>query len=270
MLKIDPNSNTLLALGSRTLEPASLFERHSVTDLIANSPEVFFADLGRALFLLARDAPLGGKTARRADLLLIDPEGRLYVGRLQHGKASIDLVEALEDAGRVASWGPRQVLSLLDDRRRELLRTFLQAPIERINAEQGLLLLAEEFDLDTLSAAGWLKARYGVRIDCYQLRLASDSTTQIDYLDCQDLSDQVDEVYRSRKGGQPDGAPWPATIVPDISDSPAPEHRGAGGTRARGDGPASPAGRGDSNFRACAARRTGAGARRSRPGRRGG
>lgn len=223
MLKIDPNSRSLLSLGRRTLEPAPLFGRYPVADLIANSSDVFFADLGRAFFLLGRDVPVDSTGARRADLLLADPEGRLFIGRLQHNDRPVDLVEALEDAGRVTSWGPQRILGGLDAERRELFqKAFLQVPLDRLNAEQGVLLLAESYDLDTLAAAGWLRARYGVRIDCYQLRLSKDSLTQIDYLSCHDLSGQASRVYQRRKSSEPDGAPWPARAVPDISDR-APE-----------------------------------------------
>jgi hypothetical protein len=223
MLKIDPHSNTLLSLGRRTLQAAPLFERYSVSDLVANSPDVFFADLGRAFFFLGRSVLVSQKTGRRADLLLLDPEGRIYIGRLQEGKQRVDLVDALEDAGCVSHWGPERILALLDEERREMLeRAFLKAPLDRINHEQGVLLLAESYDLDTMASAGWLKARYGVRIDCYQLRLATDSLTQIEYLSCQDLNRHVDRVYQRRKSAEPDGAPWPAAAVPDISDGPRP------------------------------------------------
>ena len=220
MLKIDPHSNTLLSLGRRTLQPASLFDRHPVADLIANSADVFFADLGRAFFFLGRDVPISA-SGRRADLILLDPEGRLYVARLQRGSKRIDLVDALEDAGCVSTWGLRRILDLLDPERRELLeKAFLQAPLSRINKEQGVLLLGESFDLETLASAGWLKSSYGVKIDCYQLKLATDSLTNIEYLSCLDLSRQVNRVYQRRKSGEPHGAPWPAEAVPDISDRP--------------------------------------------------
>ena len=220
MLKIDPHSKTLLSLGRRTLEPAPLFERHAVAALVANSADVFFAEMGRAFFLVAADTPLGAG-ARRADLLLLDPDGRLYVVRLQRGDERIDLVEALEDAACVSTWSPDRVLSLLDPERREMLElAFLKAPRARINKEQGILLLAESYDLDTLASAGWLRSRYGVRIDCYQLRLTTDSLTNIEYLSCVDLSKQVSRVHQRRESGEPGGAPWPAEAVPDISDRP--------------------------------------------------
>ena len=221
MLKIDPDSKTLLALGRRTLEPGSLFAQRPVADLIANSSDVFFRELDRRLFLVGRDISLGGTASRRADLLMLDPEGRLVVGRLQHGNDSIDLVEALEDTGRLASWGHDRILALLRaERRAELQQQFLKVPVGQINSEQGLLLLAESYNLDTLSGAGWLKARYGVRIDCFRLRLATDSMTQLEYLSCQDLSSEIDRIYQSRKSSEPDEAPWPAEAVPDISDAP--------------------------------------------------
>jgi hypothetical protein len=221
MLKIDPHSKTLLSLGRRTLEPAPLFERHAVADLLANSADIFFAEMGRAFFLVAANAPLGATGARRADLLLLDPDGRLYVVRLQRGDERIDLVEALEDAACVSTWSPDRVLALLDPERREMLElAFLKAPRARINKEQGILLLAESYDLDTLASAGWLRSRYGVRIDCYQLRLTTDSLTNIEYLSCVDLSKQVSRVYQRRESGEPGGAPWPAEAVPDISDRP--------------------------------------------------
>ncbi|MCB1020218.1 MAG: hypothetical protein KDC27_09830 [Acidobacteria bacterium] len=237
MLKIDPHSKKFLSLGRRTLEPVSLFERYPVRELIANSADVFFADLGRALFLLGQDVPLND-AGRRADFMLCDPEGRLYVARLQHGRTAIDLIEALEDAGLVSDWKPDAILRMLDDERRELFqRAFLKVPLAKLNAEQGVLLLAEAYNLETLASAGWLRERYGVRIDCYQLRLAADSLTQIEYLSCQDLSKFIYRIYQRQLLGDLKGAPWPsalvpnapvvadapvvpdATVVPDISDS---------------------------------------------------
>ncbi|MEZ5391822.1 MAG: hypothetical protein R2724_02855 [Bryobacterales bacterium] len=226
MLKIDPHSKRFLALGRRTLDAVPLFERHPVRELIANSADVFFADLGRALFLLGQDVPLNA-AGRRADFLLADPDGRLFVARLQQGRTPIDLIEVLEDAGLVSDWQPNTVLKMLDEERRELfLRAFLKAPVEKLNAEQGVLLLAETYDLETLASAGWLRERYGVRIDCYQLRLASDSLTQIEYVSCQDLSKFIHRIYQRQMRGELKGAPWPTalvpdkTVVPDISDTP--------------------------------------------------
>jgi hypothetical protein len=220
MLKIDPHSKTLLSLGRRTLQPASLFDRYPVADFIANSADVFFADLGRAFFLVGRDVPVSA-AGRRADLLLLDPEGRLFVARLQRGRKRIDLVDALEDAGCVSSWSSQRILTLLNAERREMLeKAFLKTPLNRINQEQGVLLLGESFDLETLASAGWLKTRYGVRIDCYQLKLATDSLTRIEYLSCQDLTRQVNRVYQRRQSVEPAGAPWPVEAVPDISDGP--------------------------------------------------
>ncbi len=229
MLKIDSRSKSFLSLGRRTLEAVPLFGRHRLAEFVANSPDVFFADLGRALFLLERGVAVDEAGARRADLLLIDPQGRLCVARLQRADEPIDLVEALEDAGCIAEWRSDRVLALLDDERKELLqRAFLEVPVEHVNREQGVLLLAEEYDLDTLATAGWLKARYGVRIDCYKLRLVSDSITQIEYLSCRDLSREIDRIYGSRRNGDPDGAPWPSEATsepkrePDYPEPPPP------------------------------------------------
>jgi hypothetical protein len=226
MLKIDSQSKTLHSLGRRRLQPAPLFDRFPVAELVANSPDVFFADLGRALFLISANVPVTYDGDRRADLLLLDPDGRLYVGRFQHGNEKIDLVDALEDAGCIAGWRPERVLALLDEGRRETLgQAFLRAPVERINQEQGILLLAESFDADVLASAGWLKARYGVHIDCYQLRSAVDALTSIEYLSSIDLAPQVDRIYQRRKSADADEAPWPAEAVPDISDGPFPPEK---------------------------------------------
>ncbi len=213
MLRVDPHTKTLAPLSRRTLQPVSVLHRYSLADLIAGNPRDFFADLGLSIEILssAFELPSGKRI-----LLAADPDGRTYVVATQQKSHGLDLIEPLEDASQVALWSARQLLERLPLERRNAIRAFLNAPADNLNQEQGVLLVGESFDLETLSAAGWLRRRYDVHILCFRARMAVEPVTGEEFLACRDLSDEVERIYQQQKSDEDDGAPWP-TIDPDAA-----------------------------------------------------
>jgi len=219
MLRIDPHTKTLAPLGRRTLQPVSVLKRYALADLIAGNPRDFFADLGLSIEMLSADFELA---SGRRILLAADPDGRTYVIATQHKSHGLDLIEPLEDASQVARCSGRQLLERLPLERRNAIRAFLQTPADNLNQEQGVLLVGESFDLETLAAAGWLRRRYNVHILCFRARMAVEPVTGEEFLACRDLSEEVERLYLQQQSGEDDGAPWP-TIDPDAAIRPQSE-----------------------------------------------
>lgn len=217
MLRVDPHTKILAPLGRRTLRPVSVLQRYSLADLIAGNPSDFFGDLSLPIQMLATDLEL--PSGRRV-MLAADSEGRTYVVSTQRKNHGLDLIEPLEDASQVARWSGRKLFESLPQERRNAIRAFLEAPVDNLNQEQGVLLVGESFDLETLSAAGWLRRRYGVSILCFRARMAVEPVTGEEFLACRDLSEEVERIYLQQKSDESDGAPWP-TIDPDAAVSQA-------------------------------------------------
>lgn len=219
MLRVDPQTKQLTPLGRRTLQPVSVLRRYSLASLIAGNPSDFFLDLGLPIQFMAPDLVL---PSGRPAALATDSDGRVYVVAAQSHGRNLDLIEPLEDASQVARWSGPELLRRLPNERANAIRAFLRAPVEKLNQEQGALLVGESFDTETLAAAGWLRRRYNVSILCFRARMAVDSLTGHEFLAFRDLADEVERVYLQNKSDEEDGAPWP-TIHPDPEASSAAE-----------------------------------------------
>ena len=217
MLRVDPQTRTIAPLGRRTLQPISILQRYTLAELVGSNPEDFFRDLGLELVFLSPGLEL---RAGRPTMLASDSDGRVYVLAFQRKDQALDLIDPLEEASQVARWSGADLLRRLLPERASAARAYLRVPPEKLNREQGVLLIGESFDVETLAAAGWLRRRYSVNILCFRARMAVDSLSGHEYLVCKDLSDEIEQVYVSQQSKADDGAPWP-TIAPDIADSSA-------------------------------------------------
>ncbi len=220
MLRVDPQSKILAPLGRRTLQPVSVLQRYALADLIAGSPVDFFEDLGLEMTLLSPGLEL---PSGRAALLAADRDGAVYVVATQQKGDRLDLIDPLEAASQLARWSGPELLGRLATERAYTTRSFLRAPVANLNQEQGVMLVGESFDLETLGAAGWLRRRYNVQILCFRARMAVDPATGREYLSCRDLNEEIERVYLQQRSDEEDSASWP-TISPDsASTAPIPE-----------------------------------------------
>jgi|GEM_PF-2418009 len=218
MLKIDRQQGSLVAYAQPVLEPGRLATRHRLDDLIVASPDAFFADLRRPLFLLGRLSDFS-PAADRSMVLAADPLGRVTVMAFQaESGAPPDLVEALQAAESISGWGGPEILACLSPLAGEQARSRLRGGPETLNREQSVMLLAESFDADALATSAWLTQRYGVPADCLRVSLAFDQRSSDEYLLIEDLGAEAEALHFSGWADL-DPTPWP-DAVPDISDAP--------------------------------------------------
>jgi len=185
MLKIDPGNNNFTALGRTRWWSVSFFERHSLTDFIAGGVADVFQEAGLELMILAANVPLDGGSERSADLLALDPAGRVCLVFTARRQTSEEVGLALEDISRAARWNWHDAVQSLKNSCGDELGAFLEAPSERVNFEQRAILVGEEFDEEALATANFLANRCGVLISCLKLGLRVDKAGR-EYLSVDD------------------------------------------------------------------------------------
>ncbi len=215
MLRIDRRQGRLAPLGRPELEPAALLGRHRLDELIASSPAEFFREIRRPLLLLGRLERFYPRVRRASDFLAVDPAGRTVIVAVQQpGAGAPDLVEALESAEVIARLRSSELLERAPAGVADAVRAHLKAPPASLNAGQGVLLLAEQFDSDTLATSAWLRQRYGLPVDCVRVGLAVERGTADEYLVIDDMAADAEALHLAEES---ETAPWPEA-APDISD----------------------------------------------------
>ncbi len=166
MLRLDPSAKTLAPLARQAeLRPKSFFDRYVLSEFLTQSPRALFAEAGLELLAIASgDNPLA-----------VDPDGRIHVIASQRGGRRPDLAEALEQASRVATLSPNDILARAVLVERGELTSFLREPLSRLNRAQGVVLVAESFDESALRTILWLQGRYGLHVSCIQMSLLTDA-----------------------------------------------------------------------------------------------
>jgi hypothetical protein len=225
VLKIDRQNHKFQRLLTPSLSDALITERYDLQELIFNSPDDFFAELGQKLFLIGKEIEPTENVQDRIDLLAVDPEGNAVIIELKRGSHRLQLLQAISYAGMIAKWQPDDVLNQLDDNRAEQLADFLEVEKDDINRQQRIILIAEAFDYSVLVSAEWLSERYEVDIACCRIALATDPQSKAEFLFCSnvfpnpELTQQA--AHRGRKVGRKGiVGKWPdwATALADVSN----------------------------------------------------
>ena len=94
MLRIDRRAKALKRLEQRQLPQAGLKERYDVQQMIRNSPDEFFAEMGEALLLLGEEVRPTDFVDDRIDLLAIDQHGATVIVELKRGTHKLQLLQA--------------------------------------------------------------------------------------------------------------------------------------------------------------------------------
>jgi hypothetical protein len=203
MLKIDRQSRTLEPTLSQTLIQAGLKERQDLQDLIERNYRVFFDEIGlsNALLLGTEVKPAGEFVGDRIDVLAIDEDGTIIVIELKRGSNKLQLLQAITYASMIAKWQPDQFSNL--------------SPEVKINGEQRIVLIADEFEYEVLTAAEWLVEKYNVDILCIRLQIARDPGSEAEYLTSEQVYPplEVEDQFRVRKRGASAPARSPAEIL---------------------------------------------------------
>jgi len=189
MLRIDRSLKTLKRLNRKEIPGAGLKEREDIQQMIRNSPEEFFSEMGEEWLLVGEEVRPTDIVEDRIDLLAIDRQGAAAIIELKRRDHKLLLLQALSYASMVSRWAPERFV----DERSKLLskpRADVEDEIEQhlsedfgtLNQSQRVILIAEGFDWEVLATCEWLTEKHDVDIRCYRLSLAADSSTE--YLSC--------------------------------------------------------------------------------------
>lgn len=184
MLRIHRPNRSLIRLERTTLSELTLTERYDLQELIFNSPQQFFPEVGFDLFVLAKELTPSQFVQDRIDLLALDKQGNGVIIELKRGNNKLQLLQAISYAALISEWKPEQFEDLLDENALESLKEFLAVDVAEINSRQRILLIAEAYDFEVLKAAEWLHNNYSVDITCARLSLSKDDASGAEYLHC--------------------------------------------------------------------------------------
>lgn len=187
MLKINRENHSFSLLETPTLADVSITERYDLQEFICNSPEAFFKEIGKDLFLLGKEITPSKNVQDRIDLLALDREGVCYVIELKRGNHKLQMFQAITYAGMIAQWELGEFLQLLDDEQQDALSGFLDVEMDDINREQRIILVAEAYDYALLTGTEWLCEQYGIGITCCRISLARDASVNAEYLVCSNV-----------------------------------------------------------------------------------
>ena len=217
MLRIDRQARTLKRLEQRQLPQAGLKERYDIQQMILNSPDDFFAEMGEPLLVLGQEVRPADFVDDRIDLLAIDQQGAAVIIELKRGTDKLQLLQALSYAAMVARWDREQLVNQraqltgksFEDAEDDV-EQYLLEDIGDLNQTQRVLLLAEDFDYEVLITAEWLTEQYTLDIRCYRLTLSADQHTE--FLSCTCIFPPPEITQHAvRRSGRREGRPirWP-------------------------------------------------------------
>ena len=134
MLKVDSEHGKLVSLGQLQLRPARIGEDLHLRELILNSVDVFFDEIGERVFVIGKDIyPSEQAAPLRADLLGLDESGNaVIVVVADHGEQP-QLGRAITCAGMVAHWKEGDFVQRLTNGTAESLREFLTVGLHDVN-----------------------------------------------------------------------------------------------------------------------------------------
>lgn len=184
MLRIDRTAKNLKRLDIKAIPEAGLKERDDIQQMIRNSPDAFFDELGERLLLIGEEVRPSTEVDDRIDLLAIDDKGSAVIVELKRGTHKLQLLQALAYAAMIAREWDRdrfiaeraKLTGKTNEAAEEDLEDFLSVTIEELNEQQRVMLLAEKFDYEVLATAEWLNEGHGVDIRCYRLELCADGS----------------------------------------------------------------------------------------------
>jgi hypothetical protein len=189
MLRIDRDKETLTPLEERRLREVGLQERYDIQQMIRQSPEEFFQEMGEELLLIGEEIRPAEFVEDRIDLLAIDKQGASVIIELKRGSNKLHLLQALAYASMVAKWDSgrisqeySQTSNLPIEDGEEKIEEFLNEDSANLNESQRIILIAEGFEYQVLMTADWLAEQYEVDIRCYRIGISADAATE--YLTC--------------------------------------------------------------------------------------
>jgi hypothetical protein len=215
MLRLDRNERKFVALSKKAMNQVGLLERGDLQQMIRQSPDAFFQELGEELKLIGEEVKPAAFVDDRIDLLAIDKLGRTVVIELKRGTHKLHLLQALAYAAMVSKWPASRIAEEYSrftaksiPEAEEEIDDFLDEDASR-NLKQEIILLAEDFDFEVLITAEWLTEKYEVDIRCYRLLLAVEDHAQFLTCACVYPPPEITKHAITRRGfGDPRPTKW--------------------------------------------------------------
>jgi hypothetical protein len=217
MLRIDRETKELTKLQKLGLPDAGLTERRDLQQMIRNSPEAFFEEMGEPLLLIGEEVRPTDFVEDRFDLLAIDQQGAAVVIELKRGTHKLHLLQALSYAAMVSKWETNEFISQRErlvgkshEEVEEEIEQFLLEDIGSLNDSQRVLLFAEDFDYEVLATSEWLSEVYEADIRCYRLVLSVEDKAE--FLTCTCIyppPEITQHAVRRKRRGRPSDMRWP-------------------------------------------------------------
>ncbi len=209
MLRIDRENKKFTILEKRDMSKAGLTERNDLQQMIKNSPDSFFKDMGEDLLLIGEEVRPADFVEDRIDLLAVDQQGCLVVVELKRGSHKLHLLQALSYAGMVSKWEHEQIITerqqfagASEEETEEEIEQFLLQDVANLNDSQRLILVAEDFDYEVLITSEWLSEEYDLDIRCYRLALSIENDAEFLTCTCIYPPPEITKhaIKRGRKG----------------------------------------------------------------------
>jgi hypothetical protein len=211
VLRINEETQELVAMEEGTLVDEGILERGDLQEMMVRSWAAFGSELGfSALKLLGTEVVPDDSCRDRIDVLAFDEDdGRPVVIELKRDSHKLQLLQALSYAAMVSRWGEDDYRRVLGDTDDEDLVASIGALEEELSPR--VILIAEAFDPEVIITAHWLTASHGVDIHCFSLRVLKlgvhrHMSLRLDY-----PLRALDDLYKRRgraRNDQPSDRTW--------------------------------------------------------------
>jgi len=214
MLRIDRGAKKFARLQKPDMSKAGLTERYDLQNMVKNSPDAFFEEMGESLLLIGNEVRPTDFVEDRIDLLAVDQQGSLVVVELKRGSQKLQLLQALSYASMISKWEHSNIIAQRqrfsgqsEEDVEDEIEQFLLQDVASLNDSQRIILVAEDFDYEVLVTAEWLSEMYDVDIRCFRVALSAEDKTE--FLTCTCIYPPPEITKHATKRGRK-GRPSPA------------------------------------------------------------
>jgi len=207
MLRIDRDAKQFTRLQKFAMSKAGLTERYDLQNMIKNSPDAFFQEMGESLLLIGDEIQPADFVEDRIDLLAVDQQGSLVVIELKRGSNKLQLLQALSYASMISKWEHSKIIAerqkfsgQSEEDVEDEIEQFLSQDVANLNDSQCILLVAEDFDYEVLITSEWLSEIYDVDIRCFRLALSAEGKTE--FLNCTCIYPPPEITKHAKKRGR--------------------------------------------------------------------
>lgn len=176
MFKVDIAAKQLHKLTPKTFAELGLRERFDVQEWIVSRPEI----LGEDLLVLRKEYIL--PSSIRLDILALDKAANLVVVELKRDASGSGVDwQAIKYASYCSNFSPTDILEIFaehlqtdaDDAQLKI-EEFIDQELDSLNQKQRIILVAQEFHSDVVSAVLWLRD-YNVDLKCIRIQAGTDA-----------------------------------------------------------------------------------------------